>query len=270
MLTLTYIHHDCFLLRSDSCSIVFDFFRDAPGRSPGADGLPGFLSLVDPEKPLYVLVSHHHKDHFSRDIFRWQQRLPLTKYIISRDTEKSIRYLLRPDSIYAGARPAPGSVVTLRPGEKYTDELITVNAFGSTDIGNSYVVEIGGRRIFHGGDLNAWVWKDESTPAEIAAAIRDYSAILDDISATIGTRLDIAMLDVDSRIGRDYWEGASILLRRFDVGLFLPMHFCLADSAEELLARQADALRFDLYAPAGATLCVGLTGSYSSLRLPEQ
>lgn len=272
MLTLTYIYHDCFLLRGDDATIVFDYFMEAPG--PAALGrnstniYPSFLDDIDTSKPLYVIVSHHHKDHFTRDIFRWQERFPNIRFLISKDVARSVGYLLRPGSTYSGPKPSPESVIILRPGESYSDDRIAVRAFGSTDIGNSYVVDIEGRKVFHGGDLNAWIWKDESTQAEVDAAIRDYSKVLESICTAVDGRLDLAMLDVDSRIGRDYWLGASMLVRRLDVGVFVPMHFCLADDEIQARKRIADAQRFDLYANSERDLYVALTAPGSSLAMP--
>ncbi|MEI3154718.1 MAG: hypothetical protein V8S95_06185 [Odoribacter sp.] len=43
-----------------------------------------------------------------------------------------------------------------------------IKAFGSTDIGISFLIDIDNIRIFHAGDLNNWHWEEESTPEEIA------------------------------------------------------------------------------------------------------
>ena len=244
MIQLTYIFHDCFVLETPSATVVFDFYRDGDGEVEH----PAFLSRLRRDVPVYLLVSHHHKDHFTREIFRWQKELPLMRFIISKDTRRAVNYLLKPGSIYAGDRPEPDSVTVLTPGEEYSDENIRVRAFASTDIGNSYFIDLDGHTFFHAGDLNAWVWKDESTPVEVAAAIRDFTNILDKIADACGTEIDLAMFPVDSRIGRDYWEGAKEFVRRFDVGLFIPMHFCLAEDAAEA-RRFIEASRdFDAYA----------------------
>ena len=86
------------------------------------------------------------------------------------------------------------------------------------------MVTVDGKRIFHAGDLNAWVWKDESTPAEIEAALRDFDAVLAPIEARYKS-IDLAMFPEDPRLGRDYDEGARIFRSRFDIGWFVPMHY---------------------------------------------
>lgn len=251
---LTYIYHDCFMLQSASCTVVFDYFADPAGSGR-------FLDAVDPEKPLYVLVSHHHKDHFTPAIFTWAHRFPRIHYILSKDTARAVNYILKPGSTYRGPYVVDRSWVTvLRPGQVYTDGTITVNAYGSTDIGNSYLLAVDGRTVLHAGDLNAWVWKDESTPAEVAAAVRDFEAIVDTIAPG---RIDLALFPVDARLGRDYWEGAYRFTRLKDVGLFVPMHFCLgADPAENARFATA-AVSFSRYANPER-------GRYAAMTLPYE
>ena len=61
---LTYIFHSGFAVETQSCVLVFDYWMDP------ADCMPVILSKG---KPVYVLVSHFHEDHFSREIFSWRQ-----------------------------------------------------------------------------------------------------------------------------------------------------------------------------------------------------
>lgn len=244
MLKLTYIWHSCFVAETPSWAAVFDFWKDPVA---GAGELPLFLRAIPESKPLYVLVSHHHKDHFTRAIFDWQKVHVNTRYVVSRDVERSVRHLLRPDSMYRGSRPAPESVTVLKPGESWRDSLVEIHAFGSTDIGNSYLLTASGKNIFHAGDLNAWVWKDESTQAEIDAAQREFKAKIAPLASLV-EELDFAMFPVDSRIGRDYWEGAAMFVRGLRVKRFFPMHFCLGTDEAEQQRFALDACRFDEYA----------------------
>lgn len=258
MLTLTYICHSCFLLDTPGCAVVFDYWKD-----PTADNAahPRFLDSIAPEKPFYVVVSHHHKDHFVKDIFDWKQRHSHIHYILSADVARHVRHILRADSLYRGVKPDAADYTVMRPGDTFNDSDITVRAFGSTDTGNSYVADITGRSVFHAGDLNAWMWKDESTQAEVDEAIRAYSHILKGIASEFPT-LDIAMMPVDSRIGTDYFTGAAMLVRSIDVRHFFPMHFALG-SEEEQQRRCRDALAFDLYANPERGEYIGLTSPYS-------
>lgn len=64
---LTYIFHSGFAVETQSCVLVFDYWMDP------VDCMQVILSKG---KPVYVLVSHFHEDHFSREIFSWRQVLP--------------------------------------------------------------------------------------------------------------------------------------------------------------------------------------------------
>ena len=53
---LTYLFHSGFVLETDTCILVFDYWMDPARVMPG---------LQESDKPLYVLASHFHEDHFS-------------------------------------------------------------------------------------------------------------------------------------------------------------------------------------------------------------
>ena len=244
MKKLTYIWHDCFVYEDSKVIIIFDYWKD-PTCEPG--DLPDFIRHADKSKPVYVVVSHHHKDHYTKLIFEWSTLFENIKYILSKDVAKYARHILHPDSIYKGIKPAPESIVVLTPGQTYSDCNIAVKAYGSTDIGNSNCFTIAGESIFHAGDLNAWIWKDESTEEEVNKAISDFEDILDTI-AIDREIIDIAMFPVDSRIGREYFTGAKMFVRKLHVKKFFPMHFGLGDTTEEQENYQIDATLIDLYA----------------------
>lgn len=255
MLDLTYIHHSSFLLRQEgTCAILFDYWkpddrpfarsREERNKDTGKRKEPWFLETIPSELPFFILVSHHHKDHFNPAIFNWIERFPNIKYILSKDTALFARHLLK-------KLPAE-SVKVLEPGDVYTDGAVEIHAFDSTDIGNSYGLiiskEDGSKvRAFHAGDLNSWLWLDESTPEEIADMRGRFSSILEHISEEF-PKLDLAMFPVDSRLGRGYEEGASMFVRKIDVARFFPMHFSLGETEEEIAQRKRDARNFELYA----------------------
>lgn len=242
MFSLTYIYHDCFLFLSKELAIVFDFWKDPISES---QEIPDFVRDLPDNLPLYVFVSHFHKDHFNPDIFKWSRIHPSIRYIISRDVARSIRHKLNPSSIYRGEKIDASKVTVLAKPDIFSDSLITVNAFGSTDVGNSYAVTLKscGLILFHAGDLNCWTWRDESTPEEIASAEKAFLSELKPIREVFPA-FDFAMFPVDSRIGTGYDEGARTFIEKFDVKRFFPMHFELADDSAELLRRHSDAQAF--------------------------
>ena len=259
MIKLTYIWHDCFVFENDEVAIVFDYWKD-PFSKPGE--IPTFLKNMDIGKRLYVVVSHHHKDHYAKDIFSWCHLFSDVRYILSKDTAKFARHILSPDSVYNGVKPASESVTVLSPGDSFSDGLLSVEAFGSTDIGNSYALKIGETTIFHAGDLNAWIWKDESTEEEVRTELKRYTDILTGIAEKY-PRFDLAMFPVDSRIGTDYFTGARLFVRAIDVARFFPMHFGLG-TPEEQQKYQLDSAAVESYANPERGEYICLQSPYSS------
>lgn len=273
MVKIEYIWHDCFFVETSDAGIVFDFWLDRDGEN---HDFPDFLAGFDPEKALYIIISHGHKDHYNPAVFSWASRFRNIRYIVSRDVMRRIRHIVSESSVYSGPKVDPSCVTALAPGDRFVDDNLAVAAFPSTDIGNSYIIELSGKRFFHAGDLNAWIWKDESTESEVKKAIGDYNACLRDIRvyldrtsesedrASVGLTdiIDYCFFPVDSRIGSEYFTGASIFVRKFDVRRFFPMHFALG-TPDDRRRYRADALRFGLYAnpDRGEYIPLALSGS---------
>ena len=132
---LTYIFHSGFVLETEKSILIFDYWMD-PGNV--------MESILQSIKPLYVLSSHFHEDHFTREIFEWRKQKENITYILSKDIFKHRR---------ASKEEADA---WLAKGASWSDELVSVKALGSTDSGVSWIVETEGKRIFHAGDLNNW------------------------------------------------------------------------------------------------------------------
>ena len=133
------------------------------------------------------------------------------------------------DFIHHQQRHCTERVKIMSEGDYFSDDLISVNAYGSTDIGCSYLINHSSKRIFHAGDLNAWIL-EEKTPSEKAQEISNFKSILSLIAKTSET-IDLAMFPIDSRIGSDYTMGADIFLNRFDIRHLIPMHFANCDQS---------------------------------------
>ena len=158
-----------------------------------------------------MLSSHFHPDHFNRDILSWKEQRPDIRYIFSKDILKHRRATAE-DAVY------------INKGDVYEDENIRIEAFGSTDVGISFLIDLQGMRLFHAGDLNNWHWSEESTPQEIRKAEGDFLAEIKNLQQK-APRVDIAMFPVDSRIGKDYMRGAEQFVERIKTAIFAPMHF---------------------------------------------
>jgi len=158
------------------------------------------------EKPVLAMVSHAHGDH---------RRIELIAQ-------------------------AKGIIDCPRPGESFTINGVKVRTFGSTDEGVSFLVEAGGRRIFHAGDLNLWHWNNENDPEWTKQATADFEEVMATLAAE---RIDIAMFPVDPRMGEGYDEGACIFNERMKPGVFIPMHFWDHPEAAEEFAKKYDNVR---------------------------
>lgn len=201
---LTYIYHSCFVVESEKFTLIFDYYKDSEEKYMH-EHLPNFPGR------LYVFSSHSHRDHFNPDILGWKKSRSDVQYIFSKD--------IADHELYKG-----GEAFIIDKLQTFSDDMLTVKAFGSTDLGVSFLVEVDGKKIFHAGDLNNWHWKQESTEEEVREAENFY---LSELAHLVDeTRhLDVAMFPVDHRLGNEYTRGAEQLLDRIKVDLFVPMHF---------------------------------------------
>jgi len=205
---LTYIYHSGYAIEGDGFTIIIDYYKDSSD-IPG-EGIV-HKELLKKEGKLYVLCTHSHHDHFNKEILKWKWEHPNVIYIFSKDILKYRKAKDR-DAIY------------LDKSNTYTDETLSIKAFGSTDLGVSFLIKAGGKTIFHAGDLNNWHWNEESTKEEIEEAELFYKNELDLLTNHVN-HLDLAMFPVDPRLGKDYMKGAEQFINAIPTNIFAPMHF---------------------------------------------
>mgnify|MGYP000771965545 FL=1 len=166
---LDYIYHSGFAIEADGVTVIIDYYKDSSEEVFNKGIVHDYLL----EKPgvLYVLCSHFHPDHFNREVLSWKKLRPDIRYIFSKDILKHRR---------ASAEDA----TYINKGDTYEDEHIRIQAFGSTDVGISFLIDLQGRRLFHAGDLNNWHWSEESTPQEIRKAEGDFLAEVRELQQT--------------------------------------------------------------------------------------
>lgn len=204
---LHYIFHSCFAIETKEIVIIIDYFKDS---QQGNKGLV-HDSLLKTSKKLYVLSTHAHHDHFNPEILNWSALRKDIQYIFSNDILES-RLSKKEDAYY------------LDKGESYADEHLSIEAFGSTDQGISYLIHLGNKLIFHAGDLNNWHWKAESTPQESQAAEEWYLRELTDLYRKYKA-IDLVMFPVDQRLQTDYYLGAKQFVEKIETNYFAAMHF---------------------------------------------
>ena len=198
---VTFIMHSAFLIESAVCTFIFDYYA-------------GDLPKIDPDKPLYVLASHAHGDHFSEEIFRLFENHPDVTYLLSADIAEHC------------CLPEEKKIVLLEPEEEYRN-LITVKTLRSNDEGVAFLVSFPDSRedpagavrtIYHAGDLNNWHWDEEP---DSLALIEAYHTALKKIR---GSHFDAAFIPLDPRLEDHAKEGILDFAKYADADCIFPMH----------------------------------------------
>lgn len=228
---LTYIYHSGFAIETPDITIIIDYYQDS------IDNNEAFVSdyLLHRSQKLYVLVSHGHADHFNPDILKWEEKRDDITYIFSKDVEKISKTDLK-------------NIYYIDKDEQYKDDMLQIDAFGSTDLGISFRIKLDNKLIFHAGDLNNWHWNEESTADEIKEAEDFYKKELDHLADSTSF-LDIAMFPVDPRLGKDYMKGAKQFLEKINVDLLIPMHFDVAYEKASAIAEVANQYNSKVFIP---------------------
>ena len=194
---VTYIHHSAFLVETETACLLFDYFT-------------GEVPEIPADKPLYVLASHRHGDHFSEVIFD-----------LAREHEKIV-FILSSD-IWTKRVPAElrDRAVSLAPDQSWSDEVLQVETYKSTDEGVAFWCKVDGLDIYHAGDLNHWYWEgeDEQWNRDMTAAYRA------EIEKMRGRKADVALLPLDPRLEQWFYLGIDDWMKVADADRIFPMHF---------------------------------------------
>jgi len=188
---IQYLYHSGFRVETDTHVLIFDYFK-------------GNVRLGD--KKLLVFCSHGHADHFNPQIFEWQDKSADIQYILSQDIE------------IAQKKP---NIYQISPYDEIIVGDVSIKAFGSTDVGVSFLVQCAGICFFHAGDLNWWHWWQD-IPEEIANA---EGLFKDEMNKIKGERIDIAFFPVDPRLERYASLGADYFIEEIAPKYLIPMHF---------------------------------------------
>ncbi len=199
---VTYIHHSCFLVETERCYYLFDYFK-------------GELPDLDAEKPILVLTSHKHQDHYSKAVFsllkeRGMQKIYaiLSKDIPVKTVSSDIPYMV----------VVPCNSYELPQGQ----HLVT---YRSTDQGVAYLVQDGDVLFYHAGDLNDWVWEGESD-AYNRQMTGSYRKQIDLLAEELhGRALAAAFVVLDPRQEQYYDRGMLYFLRKIQGDCIYPMHY---------------------------------------------
>lgn len=209
-ITIEYIYHSGFSVKFEDQNFIFDYYKGK---------LPSFKS------PTAFFVSHSHDDHYNPEIFNLKGDTPY-KYILSSDIKsyekkENIIDLGSSENVENLKHMYSENSYHIKEGDNLILDNFSVRAFPSTDKGVSFLVNYHGINIFHAGDLNLWVW-DEDTPEEKEQMYERFISIIKEISIY---DIDIAFFPLDPRLGQRYADGFNMFIDEVEPSIILPMHF---------------------------------------------
>ena len=191
---VTFILHSSYLVELDHCCLLFDYYQ-------------GELPPI--EKPLYVFASHSHGDHFSPDIFQLAQ------------PGKEVHYLLSDDISPRQVPPDLKDQVTfVSPRYFYKVGDLQAATLRSTDMGVAFLIQCEGKRIYHAGDLNCWVW-DTAPRYQNDQMKALYQSELELLK---GKDIDVAFVPLDPRQDTDFDLGMKYFFQAGGAEHVFPMH----------------------------------------------
>ena len=223
---VTYIHHSGYMVELEKSILLFDWWK-------------GDLPVIDPEKDLYVFVSHAHEDHYSENIWAFRETYPV-QYIVFEEIAPEQGDGLKMRGM--GAQTGNGSkaqsddrgdILRVIPHQKYDlpaygaptnptrPSGLHIETLLSTDQGVAFLVQTEGKTIYHAGDLNIWYWDDE--PEEDNRwQVETYK---DEMKRLAGKHIDVAFVPMDPRLGDRAVRAAECFLERNDCDVMFPMHY---------------------------------------------
>jgi L-ascorbate metabolism protein UlaG (beta-lactamase superfamily) len=201
-----YLYHSGFAVETKEHFLIFDYYKDNfQGKERTLENGVISKDLIKNKKNVFVFSSHSHADHFNPIILKWSTYNKNIKYILSSDIK-----LKRPVQNY----------YKLSKYENINLGSVYIKAFGSTDIGISFLVKVDDITLFHAGDLNWWHWKEDSLQDQ-----KDAEANFKyEISKLKGEKIDIAFFPVDPRLEEYYLKGGKYFIKEINPSIFFPMH----------------------------------------------
>ncbi len=208
---VTYLGHSGFFVETEKHCLLFDYYI-------------GGLPKPNPDKRLTVFVSHSHKDHYNREIFKLQDSYygggKNITYVLSRDVNKKDA-----ESRLSGNH----EILFVKAGETYelygkkedSGESLTVETLRSTDKGVAFLVTGEDFSLYHAGDLNLWKWEGESK-AYNNNMEANYRREMEKIR---GRHFDAAFVPLDPRQEGFAFGGLDAFRKTAEADVIFPMHF---------------------------------------------
>lgn len=199
---VTYIHHSCFLAETDNCYYLFDYFK-------------GTLPALNPEKPILVLASHRHGDHYHPSVFS-----------VLKDMGMQRIFAVLSHDISSGTVPEGMPCITVSAHRTYDlPQGQTLTTYRSTDEGVAFLIEEQKDCFYHAGDLNDWVWEEESDEYN-KQMTENYRKEIGTLAQNLGEKsLTAAFVVLDPRQEKDYDRGILYFLQNIACDQVYPMHY---------------------------------------------
>lgn len=188
--TVKFLSHSGYFVETDKHILVFDYIKG---------DLPKF------NKPCLFIATHSHKDHFSKDIL---------------DIGGDIRFLLSSDIKEDEKLNFQDNVYYIGPNAKRIVGDIQISTFGSTDKGISVFAFVDNVGIFHAGDLNLWIWDEDSEEERLEMT----KAFREEIKKVQLKNVDLAMFPLDPRLGAYASSGIDYFIDLIRPRYIFPMH----------------------------------------------
>ncbi len=201
-ITLTYIHHNSFVLDCAERTLLFDY----PGPSHIVEGAQEAMIKAITGKSLFVFVSHSHEDHFNPDIKELVSHAAKTWFVLSDDVLE-----MHPKSVPSGS-------LIVEPDESYEFMGLTIDTMMSNDLGVAFLVRLGDLIIYHGGDLANWNW-DSDPVLQRQFTQKFFDSALERLGSY---SIDVAFTNADKRLRSQC--GAEQFVRSVQPKVFVPMH----------------------------------------------
>lgn len=204
---VTYIGHSGFLMETEDACFLFDYYR-------------GEIPQI--EKDLVVFVSHKHEDHYNRDIFELVRKYPKVQFVLSKDIwTKRLAEACREK----GLEPESHMLVAAKNAE-YSMELLNgkrleIETLKSTDEGVAYFLTCEGKHFYHAGDLNLWIWEEESKQYNNNMKASYFK----ELEKLKGRKIDVAFVPLDPRQGENAFLGLASFMEYTESRHVFPMHF---------------------------------------------
>jgi L-ascorbate metabolism protein UlaG (beta-lactamase superfamily) len=200
---ITYIFHNCFVIKLKEKAFLFDYPADEYLNEAMHNTIVSRITDTD----LYIFSSHKHPDHFNPNVARLSPHSKNITYLLSSDIVKKNRQFKEMAECYP-----------ISPDQDERVNGLGIRTFLSNDQGVAFLISFEDLNIYFGGDLANWNWDNLSTQER---------RLLVDYFGEVLTKLQkwpihIAFSNTDQRLKN--WAGAAQFIETIKPRLFVPMH----------------------------------------------